>query len=69
MPVGWHRGGILLPVPRPCHVSAVPQNEESSLVMLKRHMRQQRSIEDYGQTIKELAGRAQQLLSDGHPEW
>uniref|UniRef100_A0A8B9Z1Q5 Uncharacterized protein n=1 Tax=Buteo japonicus TaxID=224669 RepID=A0A8B9Z1Q5_9AVES len=36
--------------------------------MLKRHVRQQRSIEDYGQTIKELAGRAQQLLSAGHPE-
>ncbi|XP_014818327.1 PREDICTED: spectrin beta chain, erythrocytic-like [Calidris pugnax] len=36
--------------------------------MLKRHVRQQRSIEDYGQTIKELAGRAQQLLAAGHPE-
>ncbi|NWS64473.1 SPTB1 protein, partial [Chunga burmeisteri] len=45
-----------------------PKDEESSLVMLKRHIRQQRSIEDYGQTIKELAGRAQQLLSAGHPE-
>lgn len=44
------------------------QDEESGLVMLKRHVRQQRSIEDYGQTIKELAGRAQQLLSAGHPE-
>ncbi|NXR06571.1 SPTB1 protein, partial [Semnornis frantzii] len=45
-----------------------PKDEESSSVMLKRHIRQQRSIEDYGQTIKELAGRAQQLLSAGHPE-
>ncbi|KAM6275011.1 spectrin beta chain, erythrocytic [Porphyrio hochstetteri] len=45
-----------------------PKDEESSLVMLKRHIRQQRSIEDYGETIKELAGRAQQLLSAGHPE-
>uniref|UniRef100_A0A8C8AIR1 Spectrin beta chain n=1 Tax=Otus sunia TaxID=257818 RepID=A0A8C8AIR1_9STRI len=45
-----------------------PKDEESSLMMLKRHVRQQRSIEDYGQTIKELAGRAQQLLSAGHPE-
>uniref|UniRef100_A0A8B9PHB0 Spectrin beta chain n=1 Tax=Apteryx owenii TaxID=8824 RepID=A0A8B9PHB0_APTOW len=44
------------------------QDEESGLVMLKRHVRQQRSIEDYGQNIKELAGRAQQLLSAGHPE-
>ncbi|KAM6068409.1 LOW QUALITY PROTEIN: spectrin beta chain, erythrocytic [Theristicus caerulescens] len=45
-----------------------PKDEESGLLMLKRHIRQQRSIEDYGQTIKELAGRAQQLLSAGHPE-
>ncbi|KFV85245.1 Spectrin beta chain, non-erythrocytic 1, partial [Struthio camelus australis] len=30
--------------------------------------RRQRSIDDYGQNIKELAGRAQQLLSAGHPE-
>ncbi|NXS82099.1 SPTB1 protein, partial [Erpornis zantholeuca] len=45
-----------------------PKDEESCLMMLKRHVRQLRSIEDYGQTIKELAGRAQQLLSAGHPE-
>ncbi|NWU87304.1 SPTB1 protein, partial [Onychorhynchus coronatus] len=45
-----------------------PKDEESGLVMLKRHVRQLRSIEDYGQIIKELAGRAQQLLSAGHPE-
>lgn len=49
-------------------LSTAPQDEESSLVMLKRHVRQQRSIEDYGLTIKELAARAQQLLSAGHPE-
>ncbi|NWZ81052.1 SPTB1 protein, partial [Poecile atricapillus] len=45
-----------------------PKDEESCLMMLKRHVRQLRSIDDYGQTIKELAGRAQQLLSAGHPE-
>ncbi|NXL90699.1 SPTB1 protein, partial [Alectura lathami] len=45
-----------------------PKDEESGLVMLKRHVRQQRSIKDYEQTIKELAGRAQQLLSASHPE-
>ncbi|NWX17762.1 SPTB1 protein, partial [Aegotheles bennettii] len=45
-----------------------PKDEESAAVMLKRHVRQQRAIEDYGHTIKELAGRAQQLLSAGHPE-
>ncbi|KAM8807514.1 spectrin beta chain, erythrocytic [Eudromia elegans] len=45
-----------------------PKDEESGLVLLKRHVRQQRAIEDYGQSIKELAARAQQLLSAGHPE-
>ncbi|KAH0621178.1 hypothetical protein JD844_022231 [Phrynosoma platyrhinos] len=45
-----------------------PKDEESGIVMLKRHLRQQRSIEDYGKSIKQLAGRAQKLLSAGHPE-
>uniref|UniRef100_A0A8C6XUQ9 Spectrin beta chain n=1 Tax=Naja naja TaxID=35670 RepID=A0A8C6XUQ9_NAJNA len=41
---------------------------ESGIVMLKRHLRQQRSIEEYGKNIKQLASRAQKLLSAGHPE-
>ncbi|XP_060133827.1 spectrin beta chain, erythrocytic isoform X2 [Zootoca vivipara] len=45
-----------------------PKDEESGIVMLKRHLRQQRSIEEYGKNIKQLAGRAQKLLSAGHPE-
>lgn len=36
--------------------------------MLKRHLRQQRTVEEYGRNIKQLAGRAQSLLSAGHPE-
>lgn len=36
--------------------------------MLKRHLRQQRTVEEYGRSIKQLAGRAQSLLSSGHPE-
>lgn len=36
--------------------------------MLKRHLRQQRAVEEYGRNIKQLAGRAQGLLSAGHPE-
>uniref|UniRef100_A0A8C6XW40 Spectrin beta chain n=1 Tax=Naja naja TaxID=35670 RepID=A0A8C6XW40_NAJNA len=42
--------------------------DESGIVMLKRHLRQQRSIEEYGKNIKQLASRAQKLLSAGHPE-
>ncbi|XP_071618431.1 spectrin beta chain, erythrocytic [Heliangelus exortis] len=45
-----------------------PKDEESAAVMLKRHVRQQRGIEDYGTAIKELAARAQHLLAAGHPE-
>lgn len=37
-------------------------------MMLKRHLRQQRAVEEYGRNIKQLAGRAQSLLSAGHPE-
>ncbi|XP_036111688.1 spectrin beta chain, erythrocytic [Molossus molossus] len=45
-----------------------PEDEEGAVVMLKRHLRQQRAVEDYGRSIKQLAGRAQSLLSAGHPE-
>uniref|UniRef100_A0A2K5P6T8 Spectrin beta chain n=1 Tax=Cercocebus atys TaxID=9531 RepID=A0A2K5P6T8_CERAT len=46
----------------------VPKDEEGAIVMLKRHLRQQRAVEDYGRNIKQLASRAQGLLSAGHPE-
>lgn len=36
--------------------------------MLKRHLRQQRMVEEYERNIKQLAGRAQSLLAAGHPE-
>lgn len=36
--------------------------------MLKRHLRQQHTVEEYGRNIKQLASRAQSLLSAGHPE-
>uniref|UniRef100_A0A8C9DT33 Spectrin beta chain n=1 Tax=Prolemur simus TaxID=1328070 RepID=A0A8C9DT33_PROSS len=45
-----------------------PEDEEGAIVMLKRHLRQQRAVEEYGRNIKQLAGRAQSLLSAGHPE-
>lgn len=48
--------------------TAAWQDEESAIVMLKRHLRQQRTVEEYGRNIKHLAGRAQNLLSAGHPE-
>ncbi|KAK2104340.1 hypothetical protein P7K49_018196 [Saguinus oedipus] len=45
-----------------------PKDEEGAIVMVKRHLRQQRAVEDYGRNIKQLASRAQGLLSAGHPE-
>uniref|UniRef100_A0A8C5NUH9 Spectrin beta chain n=1 Tax=Jaculus jaculus TaxID=51337 RepID=A0A8C5NUH9_JACJA len=45
-----------------------PKDEEGAIVMLKRHLRQQRTVEEYGRNIKQLAGRAQSLLTAGHPE-
>ncbi|XP_032261196.1 spectrin beta chain, erythrocytic [Phoca vitulina] len=45
-----------------------PKDEESAIVMLKRHVRQQHALEEYGRNIKQLAARAQSLLSAGHPE-
>uniref|UniRef100_A0A8D0YPK5 Spectrin beta chain n=1 Tax=Sus scrofa TaxID=9823 RepID=A0A8D0YPK5_PIG len=46
----------------------MPQDEEGAIVMLKRHLRQQRMVEEYERNIKQLAGRAQSLLAAGHPE-
>lgn len=48
--------------------TAAWQDEEGAIVMLKRHLRQQRTVEEYGRNIKQLASRAQNLLSAGHPE-
>ncbi|KAM6171011.1 spectrin beta chain, erythrocytic [Erethizon dorsatum] len=45
-----------------------PKDEEGAIVMLKRHLRLQRTVEEYGRNIKQLAGRAQSLLAAGHPE-
>ncbi|XP_004371008.1 spectrin beta chain, erythrocytic [Trichechus manatus latirostris] len=46
----------------------MPEDEEGAIVMLKRHLRQQRTVEEYGRNIKQLASRARSLLSAGHPE-
>uniref|UniRef100_A0A8C2UX42 Spectrin beta chain n=1 Tax=Chinchilla lanigera TaxID=34839 RepID=A0A8C2UX42_CHILA len=45
-----------------------PKDEEGAIVMLKRHLRLQRTVEEYGRNIKQLASRARSLLAAGHPE-
>lgn len=63
---GWAVPGAGLGSPCSCHPAS--QDEEGAIVMLKRHLRQQRAVEEYGRNIKQLAGRAQGLLAAGHPE-
>ncbi|XP_029454757.1 spectrin beta chain, erythrocytic [Rhinatrema bivittatum] len=45
-----------------------PKDEESAVVMVKRHLTLQQTVEHYGNNIKHLADRAQQLLASEHPE-
>ncbi|XP_053457041.1 spectrin beta chain, erythrocytic [Nycticebus coucang] len=49
-------------------IDETPEDEEGAIVMLKRHLRQQHAVEEYGRSMKQLAGRAQVLLAAGHPE-
>ncbi|XP_003797442.1 spectrin beta chain, erythrocytic [Otolemur garnettii] len=49
-------------------IDETPEDEEGAIVMLKRHLRQQRAVEEYGRSMKQLASRAQVLLAAGHPE-
>ncbi|XP_078262431.1 spectrin beta chain, non-erythrocytic 1-like isoform X2 [Rhinoraja longicauda] len=45
-----------------------PKDEDSATSMLKKHQILQQAILDYGNTIQELANRAQILLAAEHPE-
>lgn len=66
--VWWDRALVLTTAAAAASSSSSSQDEEGAIVMLKRHLRQQRTVEEYGRNIKQLAGRAQGLLSAGHPE-
>ncbi|XP_030069865.1 spectrin beta chain, erythrocytic [Microcaecilia unicolor] len=45
-----------------------PKDEESAVVMLKRHLILQQAVEHYEKNMKHLADRAQQLFASDHPE-
>ncbi|MGH0128281.1 UNVERIFIED_CONTAM: hypothetical protein FKN15_027822 [Acipenser sinensis] len=45
-----------------------PKDEQSAMVMLKRHLTLQQSVCNYTDSIKQLADRAQKLLAQDHPE-
>lgn len=66
--VWWDRALVLTTAAAAASSSSSSQDEEGAIVMLKRHLRQQRTVEEYGRNIKQLAARAQGLLSAGHPE-
>ncbi|XP_066550926.1 spectrin beta chain, erythrocytic isoform X2 [Amia ocellicauda] len=44
------------------------KDEQSAVVMLKRHLAQQQAVENYADSVKKLADRAQKMLSEDHPE-
>ncbi|MGH0114477.1 UNVERIFIED_CONTAM: hypothetical protein FKN15_018796 [Acipenser sinensis] len=45
-----------------------PKDEQSAMVMLKRHLTLQQAVCNYADSIKQLADRAQKLLAQDHPE-
>ncbi|MBN3270904.1 SPTB2 protein, partial [Polyodon spathula] len=45
-----------------------PKDEQSAMVMLKRHLTLQQAVCTYENSIKQLADRAQKLLAQDHPE-
>ncbi|XP_056445790.1 spectrin beta chain, erythrocytic [Gadus chalcogrammus] len=45
-----------------------PKDEQSAMLMLKRHLLLKQAVDDYSQPIRRLAARAQRLLAEDHPE-
>ncbi|KAG8449507.1 hypothetical protein GDO86_016232 [Hymenochirus boettgeri] len=45
-----------------------PKDEESVIVMVKKHLSLQHAVEHYGKNIKDLADQAQKLLATDHPD-
>ncbi|XP_034531254.1 spectrin beta chain, erythrocytic [Notolabrus celidotus] len=44
------------------------KDEQSAMVMLKRHMILKQAVDDYSDSIQKLADRAQKLFSEDHPD-
>ncbi|ROL18754.1 Spectrin beta chain, non-erythrocytic 1 [Anabarilius grahami] len=44
------------------------KDEQSALIMLKRHLLMKQTVEDYAYSIQQLADRAQKMLAEEHPD-
>lgn len=44
------------------------QDEQSAMLMLKRHMILKQDVDDYTDSIQKLSGRAQKMLAEEHPD-
>ncbi|XP_052001411.1 spectrin beta chain, erythrocytic-like isoform X2 [Xyrauchen texanus] len=44
------------------------KDEQSAMIMLKRHLLLKQTVDDYAQSIQQLSDRAQTMLAEDHPE-
>lgn len=44
------------------------QDEQSAMLMLKRHMILKQAVDDYADSIQKLADRAQKMFAEDHPD-
>lgn len=44
-----------------------PQDEQSAMLMLKRHMILKQAVDDYAGAIRKLSDRAQRMFTEDHP--
>lgn len=44
------------------------QDEQSAMLMLKRHMILKQDVDDYADSIQKLSDRAQKMLAEEHPD-
>lgn len=44
------------------------QDEQSAMLMLKRHMILKQAVDDYSDSIQKLSDRAQKMFAEDHPD-
>lgn len=70
---GWGAGGLeaLAPGAGRCHLIAgavCPQDEQSTLQLLKKHLQLEQGVENYEESIAQLSRQCRALLEMGHPD-
>lgn len=61
---------FLCPLLIPPHPPLLPslQDEQSAMLMLKRHMILKQAVDDYADSIQKLSDRAQKMFTEDHPD-